>query len=89
MDSELEEVLTDAEALLADGFEDALIGSCVRFGQPTIALYDLDKCIKILMRDGASYEKALEYFEYNTLGAWMGDSTPAFARLSPTDPAPT
>lgn len=44
--------------------------------------YDRDKCIEILMlRDHMSYETAVEFFEFNTIGAWMGENTPAFATL--------
>jgi hypothetical protein len=70
------------EALLADGFEDALIGYVCRFGLNPIALYDRDKCIDILKkRDGMTYEEAVEFFEFNTAGAWVGDGTPAFATI--------
>lgn len=70
------------EMLFADGFENALIGYVERFGQPPLALYDRRKCILILMvHDGMSGEEAENYFEFNTLGAWMGENTPAFATL--------
>ena len=79
---ELMDELTEAEALLADGFEDALIGVMYRFGQGPIALYNQDRCIEILMqRDGMEYDEAIEYLDFNVLGAWVGDSTPAFCRL--------
>ena len=32
-------------------------------------------------RDSMPYEEAIEYFEYNILGAYMGENTPAFATL--------
>jgi hypothetical protein len=70
------------DALLADGFEDALIGYVERFGQPTVALYDREKCIGVLMkRDGMSREDAEEFFGFNVIGAWVGENTPAFATL--------
>lgn len=68
------------EALLWDGFEDALVGICYRFNQAPLALYDKQKCLNILMnRDGMDYEGAVECFEFNTAGAWAGDGTPAYA----------
>ena len=70
------------EMLFADGYEDALIGYVERFGMEPIALYDRSKCIKILMkRDKMSFEDAEEWFCFNTIGAWMGDATPAFATI--------
>lgn len=66
------------EALLADGFEDALIGVGQQFNK-ALAVYDRQKCIEILMeRDGMSDEEAVEYFEYNVTGAWVGEYTPIF-----------
>jgi hypothetical protein len=29
-------------------------------------------------RDGMIFEEARDFFEYNTLGAWVGDETPMF-----------
>lgn len=63
------------DALLLDGFEDAFIGVSRRCGQPSLATYDYDKCIEVLMRD-MPYEDAVEFFEFNTAGAWVGPHTP-------------
>lgn len=69
------------EALLADGFEKALIGYVTIFNR-SVALYDRQKCIKILIsRDGMSHEEAEEFFEFNVAGAYMGENTPAFATI--------
>jgi hypothetical protein len=76
------------DALFADGFDEALIGVVERACQPPIALYDREKCIAILMKQGAgTREEAEEYFEFNTLGAWVGDHTPAFATIHRADSA--
>ena len=73
------------EALLADGFEEAFLGILERFGQSPLVAYDRDKCIDILMAqfsqaraDIPIYEEAVEYFEYNVIGAWVGEHTPVF-----------
>lgn len=69
------------EALTADGFDKALIGVSYRFGLSPLAAYDYDQCIKILMnRDGMDYDEAVEFFETNTIGAWVGDGTPVFVK---------
>ena len=68
-------------ALLADGFEDALIGYGQRFSYP-VAIYDYDKCLKILIeRDGMEYDEALEFFDFNVVGAYVGESTPVYLIL--------
>ena len=68
------------EALLADGFEDALIGYVERAGMPSIACYDKYRCIDILAKD-MLYEEALEYFYFNVLGAYVGENTPCFLTM--------
>lgn len=70
------------EALLAEGFDAALIGFVEGAGRDAVALYDREKCIEILMtRDGMSYSDALEYFDFNVIGAYMGEHTPLFATI--------
>jgi len=65
---------------LADGFDDALVGTTISaFGRKQVALYDYDKCILILMHDNHMKEDdAIEYFDYNVIGAWVGEGTPIF-----------
>lgn len=65
------------KALTCDGFDDAIIGIAERIGMEIIVAYDKDKIIEILMKD-MDYEEAIEYYEFNILGAWMGDFTPIF-----------
>ena len=65
------------EMLFADGFDDALVGYIERAGIPSIACYDKEKCIEILAKD-MSEEDALDYFYYNTVGAYVGENTPCF-----------
>lgn len=50
-------------------------------GVHTKALYDTDKCIAVLMRQGMSVEDAIEYFDFNVIGAYVGEGTPMFATL--------
>jgi hypothetical protein len=69
------------KALLADGFETALIGY-VEIFHNTIALYDKEKCIQILVdRDKMTRDEAIEFFEFNTQGASAGENTPGFATI--------
>ena len=65
--------------LKADGYNAAIMGIVQRYGQPPVLLYDTDKILGILVhRDGMTYDEAIEFFEFNILGAWAGDETPAF-----------
>ena len=66
--------------LLADGFEEAFIGVVESLGSQPKACYDSSKCIKVLMEDGndMTAKEAVEYFEFNVIGSYVGESTPAF-----------
>jgi len=58
--------------LIADGFNDAIIG----VDETSMRLiYSVRKCLEIL-QEYLDEEDAIEYFEYNVSGAWMGEQTP-------------
>ena len=79
MTSHFEEVLAeiDEDILTLDGFDEAIVGYVERAGSSTIACYDKNKCIEILARD-MTYEDAVDYFYFNTAGAYVGEYTPCF-----------
>lgn len=81
------------EALLLDGFDEAIIGMAERINLGPVIAYDVEKIIEILASDmeveeddleeGQSTEDlkitmAYEYFYFNIQGAWMGENTPIF-----------
>ena len=66
------------EMLTMDGYDDCIAGVCTRFGQEPVIIYDRAKIINKLMADGATYEEAEEFHEFNQAGAWVGERTPAF-----------
>lgn len=72
---------SNEEMLFADGFDEALIGVAERCGMVPVALYDIDKCIEILIDEGLTHEDAIEHFEFNVLGSYVGENTPMFTRL--------
>jgi hypothetical protein len=65
---------------VADGFDDAFVGTTISaFGRKQVAVYDYDKCILILMHDNHMTEDdAIEYFNYNVIGSWIGEETPIY-----------
>ena len=77
----LSEDLTE-DMLVMDGYDDCIVGVVERFGQPPIVCYDRDKVIKAHMKDGMDYEEAEEFFEFNQIGAWIGESTPCFITMT-------
>ena len=69
----------DEDVLLADGFDAAFVGLAERCGSVPVAVYDRARCIQVLVaRDGMSEEEAEEYFDFNVLGAYVGERTPWF-----------
>jgi hypothetical protein len=71
----------DEGTLHADGFEDACVGYGRQFNR-ILAIYDYDKCIKILMEwEDMTEEQAVKFFEFNVVGAWVGEYTPVFVTL--------
>ena len=63
----------DNTFLKADGFDEAVIG----LDDSTMRLiYSVSKCINILVNGGMSQFDALEYFNYNVSGSYMGEQTP-------------
>jgi hypothetical protein len=69
--------------LFVDGFDEALLGWTNRNDLPHLTVYSYDKCARILIeRDGMTADEAIEYLEFNTVGAWMGEDTPLFVRAS-------
>ena len=67
------EVYSDEEILIADGFDDAIIGidpHSVRL------IYSCRKCIEILIEEGMGEYDAMEHFEYNVINSYVGEKTP-------------
>ena len=59
-------------------FDDAIVGLVQRIGMDVIC-YDKEKVLELLcVKEGMSYEDAVEHFEYNIIGSWVGDTTPVF-----------
>jgi len=69
------------DLLTLDGFDEAVIGVVERAGLLAVC-YDRNKIISILMRD-MNQEEAWEYYEFNILGAYMGESTPVYLDVMP------
>ena len=70
---EIIEYYGDEEFLIADGFDDAVIGIEI----PSMRLiYSVTRCLEILIEEGMSQEDAIEHFDFNVSGAYVGEQTP-------------
>ena len=62
--------------LKADGFDEAIVGICKDSER---IVYDKEKMIQVLIdRDGMTWEDAIEYLEFNTFCAYVGEHTPIY-----------
>jgi hypothetical protein len=73
-------------ALIPDGFEDAVIGIERRDeeGLVPIARISVNMCINILKKD-MSEEEAIEFFNFNVGGSWHGENTPLYTIVDTPD----
>jgi len=73
--------LIDIEGMMiADGFDEAIIGYCYDMAaREDRVIYSFNKCVDILKHD-MSEEEAIEYMDFNVVGAYMGKKTPLFMR---------
>ena len=53
------------EALLADGFDDAVMGMAYYFGKDPVVAYDRDECIAILAREFANDPPKEDFHEWD------------------------
>ena len=75
------------ELVFMNGFDDCIAGVVERHGIPGIVCYDRDKVISKLVWQGMTVDEAEEWYEFNQLGAYAGESTPCFISLvDRTDP---
>lgn len=72
--------LANPEAVLLDGFDEALVGLALSYSSNIpVAAYSVSKIIHILKEEnGMSEDAALEYFEYNLFGGYFGEYSPVF-----------
>jgi len=64
----------EEDILKADGFDDAIIGVDDTLGNIRL-IYSVSKCIEVLSKE-MSEEEAIEYFDYNVKGSYVGEKTP-------------
>ena len=68
----------DIDFLFADGFDSCIIGVSVGCYSGRV-VYDLQKIIESCVeKDGMAFEEAVEFIEFNTISAYVGENTPIF-----------
>ena len=66
--------------LKVDGFDECIIGVAQLYGKEgPIIVYDAMEMIEVLINEhDMSRNEAIEYFEYNISGAYLGEYTPLY-----------
>jgi hypothetical protein len=69
------EIYPDEELLIADGFDEAILG----IEENTMrVIYSVSKCLEIIEAEGMPEQEALEHFYFNVQGSYVGEKTPIF-----------
>lgn len=76
---EIIEMFPEEEFLTADGFDGAIVGvepNSMRL------VYNRDYMVRsLIMKDKMTRDEAIEYLEYNTWNAYVGEKTPIFIEI--------
>jgi hypothetical protein len=73
----------DLLVISADGLEEAAIGVAKNpeVGE-MVLVYSIERCLEILQETNDwTLDEAMEYFDFNTLGAYAGKGSPIFVHL--------
>lgn len=59
-------------------FQPYLLGVVERCGLPRCLVYDREAVLEHLTKELGNYEDAIEWFEFNVIGGYVGETTPFF-----------
>ena len=71
--------------IMVDGHDNALVGLGQRLGKDgheAFLIYDIAVVLDNLVQMGMEPDEAVEYFQFNIQGAYLGIHTPAFMSFS-------
>jgi len=78
--NEIIETYPDYEFLIADGFDHCIIGYDYGMGEPIRLIYSVKKILETLVEEGMDEMDAIEHFEYNMRGGYVGEQTPIWCQ---------
>ena len=84
LSKDMEDRLEENEAFLMEpreDYDDCIVGVGYRFNDGPLAVYSMPKVLKVMEDSGMEPEEAEEFFQVNTLGAWVGEGTPIFVEI--------
>ena len=63
---------------VVDGFDDCIIGVVTGINVEEKVAYSTQKILDKLVSRGMSHTEALEFYEFNIAGAYVGEHTPVY-----------
>ncbi len=74
-------------------YDEGFLGIGFQHHRDPVAVYDREKCIEALADEfaegvephGDPYSEAVEWFDYNTAGSWVGEQTPIIITALPVE----
>lgn len=76
IDMEQAKELVDPDAVIWTDCDEAIVGTGYRCGQKTLFVYDHEALVTVFIKQGMDQEEAIEWVDYNIVGAWVGEGTP-------------
>lgn len=74
------EMFPDAEILKADGFDECILGFDYSWDGTIRLIYSIKSILDLLIEDGMSIDDAIEFFEFNMRGGYVGEQTPIWCQ---------
>ena len=63
-----------------DRYDAFIVGIGHRFNEGPLAMYSIERILEALEADGMTGEEAVEWYDYNIVGASVGEGTPIFVQ---------
>jgi len=70
----------DTPILKCDGFDECVLGYEYNWDGVIRLIYSVDKILTNLVGEGMDVEDAIEYFEFNMRGSYVGEQTPIWCQ---------
>lgn len=78
---EILEIYPNEEILKCDGYDDCILGYEYNWDGNIRLIYSVKKILdKMVNEDGLSNEDAIEHFEFNFRGGYLGEKTPIWCQ---------
>jgi hypothetical protein len=78
---EIVDMFPESEILKCDGYDDCILGYDYNWDGNIRLIYSIKAILdKMVKEDGISDEEAIEHFEFNFRGAYMGEKTPIWCQ---------